>query len=280
MYLYKYRKLVDRLVTGIVIFFTVLAVIPLVAIVGFVLLKGISAINLDFFINLPAPVGDAGGGIGNAIVGTFILVLLASVLGLPVGIMAGIFLAEYGNRKLSDVVRFTCDVINGVPSIVIGLFVYSVVVLPMRRFSAFAGGAALAIIMIPTIARATEELLKMVPHSLREASLALGIPQWKTILFIVLPTAKNGIITGIMLAVARIAGETAPLLFTAFSNQFWQSGLDQPIASLTVQIFTYAISPFEDWHAKAWAGALVIMVIVLGINIVTRIMNKRSYGTY
>ncbi len=274
---YQYRKLTNNIVSIITVFFTVMALVPLMAIIVYVFIKGISAINPDFFIRLPSPVGELGGGIGNAILGTITLVLLSCVLGLPIGIFAGIYLSEYGNRHISVLVRLVCDVLNGVPSIVIGLFVYTIIVLPMKSFSALAGAVALAIIMVPTIARTTEELLRMVSHNLREASLALGIPQWKTVLHIVLPTARTGIITGIMLAIARIAGETAPLLFTAFNNQYWQSGLNQPIASMTVQIYTYAISPFDDWHSKAWAGALIIMVVVLGINVLSRIVNKRFY---
>jgi phosphate transport system permease protein len=214
----------------------------------------------------------------NAIVGSLILIGLASGLGLPVGILGGIYLAESRDPRLPWVVRFLADVLNGVPSIVIGIFAYTIVVLPMRRFSALAGGVALAVIMLPIILRTTEEMVRLVPASLREAALALGIPEWKVILRVVLPTARAGIITGTMVAVARIAGETAPLLFTAFGNRFWQHGLDQPISALPLQILAYAISPFEDWHRKAWAWALVLIVLIFVASLVTRLATKGRYG--
>jgi phosphate transport system permease protein len=255
-----------------------LVILPLILILGFLVYRGASAVNLDFFTQLPKPVGEAGGGMANAIVGTLTLVGLASCLGLPLGILGGVYLAESRDRRLPWVIRFLADVLNGVPSIVIGIFAYTIVVLPMRHFSALAGGFALAVIMLPIVLRTTEELVRLVPASLREAALALGIPEWKVILRVVLPTARAGIITGIMVAVARIAGETAPLLFTAFGNRFWHQGLLQPIAALPLQIFTYAIAPFDDWHRQAWAGALVLIVLIFSSSLVTRIVTRGRYS--
>ncbi len=253
-------------------------VLPLILILIFLVYQGASAVNLAFFIHLPKPVGEPGGGMANAIVGTLILVGLASCLGLPIGILGGVYLAESRDRQLPGAIRFLADVLNGVPSIVIGIFAYTVVVLPMRRFSALAGGFALAVIMLPIVLRTTEELLRLVPASLREAGLALGIPQWKVILRVVLPTARSGIITGVMVALARIAGETAPLLFTAFGNHYWQSGLDQPIAALPLQIFVYAIAPYDDWHRQAWAGALVLISLIFLTSLVARTVTKGRFG--
>lgn len=247
-----------------------ITLVPLILILFYIFIKGISAINLDFFIQLPKPVGEPGGGMANAIVGSIILLSLASLIGLPMGIMAGVYLAEFGNNWMGWHVRFFADLLNGVPSIAVGIFVYSIIVLPMKRFSAIAGGIALGIMMIPMVARTTEEMIKLVPVGLREASLALGVPQWKTTIRIVLRTAMGGIVTGAMVALARVAGETAPLLFTAFGNRFWHSGLDQPIASLTLQIFAYAVSPFEDWRAQAWAGALVLISMILIVSMAAR----------
>ncbi len=271
---YQWRSAVNVLVSALAFLCAAVTVIPLLMILGHLLSQGAKAVNLDFFTQLPKPVGEVGGGMANAIVGTLILIGLACLVGLPIGIIGGIYLAEFGDNKTGWFIRFMSDVLNGTPSIVIGIFAYTVVVLPMRRFSAIAGGFALGIIMIPTVIRATEELVKLVPTSVREAGLALGIPQWKVILRIVVPSAKAGIVTGALLALARIAGETAPLLFTAFGNQFWQQRLDQPIASLPVQIFTYAISPFEDWHRQAWAGALVLVAMILITSILTRVVTK------
>jgi len=253
------------------------AILPLILILAFLLSQGISALNLDFFTQLPKPVGEPGGGMANAIVGSLILIGLATGFGLPLGILGGVYLAESRDRRLPWLVRFLADVLNGVPSIVIGIFAYTVVVLPFRRFSALAGGFALGIIMLPIVLRTTEEMVRLVPASLREAALALGISEWKVVLRVVLPTARAGIITGVMVAVARIAGETAPLLFTAFGNRFWQSGLDQPIAALPLQIFAYAISPFDDWHRQAWAGALVLIGLILAVSAVTRLVTKGRY---
>jgi len=256
---------------------TLLALVPLFLIFGYLLIKGVAALDLNFFTQLPKPVGEPGGGMANAIVGTFILIGLACTLGLPTGILAGVYLAEFGNSRLGWNIRFAADVLNGVPSIVIGIFAYTLLVLPMKGFSAYAGGVALGVMMIPVVTRTTEEIVRLVPHSLREASLALGVPVWRTTLKIVMRTARAGIVTGALLAVARIAGETAPLLFTAFGNRFWHQGLDQPIAALTVQIYTYAISPFEDWHRQAWAGALVLLGLVLLSSLAVRLLVRGRF---
>ena len=255
----------------------VVAFIPLLLIFYHTISLGASALNWDFFTKLPKPVGETGGGLANAIVGTLILVGLGSVVGLPVGILAGIFLSEFGHNKFAATVRFMTDVLNGVPSIVTGVVAYTVVVLPMKHFSAYAGGFALGILMIPIVTRTTEEMLKIIPHSYREAALALGIPQWKTTLRIIFPAALGGIVTGIMLAVARAAGETAPLLFTALNNRFWHTTLDQPIASLTVFIYNYGVSPFEDWIAQAWAGALILIFLVFLLSVAVRFATRQRY---
>jgi phosphate transport system permease protein len=253
-------------------------ILPLMLIFGFLLQQGASAINVDFFTQLPKPVGEPGGGMANAIIGSLVLVALASCLGLPLGILGGVYLTESRDRRLSWLIRFTADVLNGVPSIVIGIFAYTVVVLPMRRFSALAGGVALAVIMLPIVVRTTEEMMRLVPGSLREAALALGLPEWKVILRVVLPTARAGIITGVMVAIARIAGETAPLLFTAFGNRFWHQGLDEPIAALPLQIFAYAIAPYDDWHRQAWAGALVLILLVFLVSLAARVATRGRYS--
>jgi len=254
-----------------------LVVLPLLLIFAFLLWQGASAVNVDFFTHLPKPVGEVGGGMANAIVGTLILLTLAAVLGLPIGILGGLYLAESRDRRLPWVARFLADVLNGVPSIVVGIFAYTVIVLPMRRFSALAGAFALAVIMLPIVVRTSEELVRLVPASLREAALALGIPQWKVLLRVVLPTARAGIITGVMVAIARVAGETAPLLFTAFGNRFWHQGLDQPIAALPLQIFAYAIAPYDDWHRQAWAGALVLIGLVFVVSFAARVATSGRF---
>lgn len=252
-----------------------IAMIPLVSLILYVLFQGFHRLDLTFFTHLPTPVGVSGGGMGNAIVGTLTLILVASVVGLPIGVMAGIYLSEFGKKnQFAWMVRFTSDVLSGVPSIVTGIVAYTLVVRPMHGFSALAGGIALGFMMIPIVTRTTEELVKMVPHSIREASWALGVPQWQTILAIVVRTAKNGILTGILLSIARIAGETAPLLFTSFNNQYWPKSLNEPTASLTVQVFTYAISPFKDWQDQAWTGALVLLILVLTINLGAKLFFK------
>ena len=264
------RKIANAVMLGLAGLATALAILLLFSVLGYVLIQGGSAINLDFFTQLPKPVGEPGGGMANAIVGTLILLGIASLIALPIGIGAGIYLAELGSGRLGTTVRFVTDVLTGIPSITIGIFAYTLLVLPMRSFSTLAGGFALAIIMIPTVTRATEEMLKLVPSSLREASLALGIPYWKTVLRVVVPAAMGGIVTGATLAVARAGGETAPLLFTAFGNHFWSLSLNHPIAALPLQVFVYAISPYDDWRAQAWAGALVLVGMVLVINLVAR----------
>jgi phosphate transport system permease protein len=264
------RRLVDRGVRLACVLAMLVALVPLASVLYYVTVRGIGGINWAFFTELPKPVGEDGGGMANAIVGTLRLVGLACVIGIPPGVLAGIYLAEFGETRFGRSVRFCADVMAGIPSITVGIFIYTLVVLATRQFSTWAGGMALAVIMLPTVTRTTEELLKLVPESLREAALGLGVPKWRTTLSVMLRTAAPGIATGIMLAVARIAGETAPLLFTAFSNRFWAAGLNEPTASLPVQIYTYAVSPYEDWHRQAWAGALVLVSMVLVLNIVAR----------
>ncbi|MBF0571270.1 MAG: phosphate ABC transporter permease PstA [Candidatus Omnitrophica bacterium] len=229
-------------------------------------IQGITSLNPEFFTNLPKPVGEKGGGMANAIAGTFTLLGLAVCLGVPIGLGAGIYLSEYADLKFAHAVRFMSDVMNGIPSIVYGIFAYTVCVLPMKSFSALSGGFALGIMMIPMITRTSEQFVRMVPVQLREAGLALGVPKWRVIVDIVVPAALGGIMTGIMVTLARVAGETAPLLFTAFGNRYWQHSLAQPIAALPLQVFTYAISPFDDWHRQAWAGAIVLILMVFMIN--------------
>ena len=253
-------------------------VLPLALILTFLVFRGASAVNVEFFTHLPKPVGEAGGGMANAMVGSLLLVGLAAVIGLPVGILGGVYLAESRDRRLPWAVRFLADVLNGVPSIVVGIFAYTLVVLPMRRFSALAGAVALAVIMLPIVVRTSEEIVRLVPSSLREAALALGIPEWKMVLRVVLPTARAGIITGVMVAVARVAGETAPLLFTAFGNRFWHQRLDQPIAALPLQIFAYAIAPYDDWHRQAWAGALVLIGMVFVVSLAARLATRGRFS--
>jgi len=271
------RKLKDRLFTAFCIASTAFALIPLGSVLYTILAKGLSVISLEFLTELPAPAGQPGGGFGNAIQGSFIVVGIASLIGIPLGITAGMYLAEFPNSRLSRAVSFTADVLTGVPSIITGIFAYMLVVLKFGGFSALAGGVALATMMIPFIVRTTEEAMKLVPWELREASLALGAPRWRTTLQVVLSTARFGIITGVLLTMARIAGETAPLLFTAFSNRFWFDGVMQPVATLPVMIYTYAISPFEDWHAQAWGGALVLVAMILALNIGIRLVAGRRW---
>jgi phosphate transport system permease protein len=267
---YALRKFKSDFMMTITVAATIVTLIPLFLVLGYLLYKGATSLNWAFFTHMPAPVGEKGGGMGNAIIGTFEVVGIACLIGVPIGIGAGLFLAEHRNNRLADAVRFSADVMMGVPSIVIGIFAYAVVVHPMGRFSTLAGSFALAMIMVPLVTRTTEEMIILVPHELREASLALGVPQWKTSLSVVVRTALAGIATGIILAIARVAGETAPLLFTAFGNRFWSTSLVQPIATLTVQVYTYAISPFPDWQRQAWAGALVLTGIVLALELGVR----------
>ena len=243
-----------------------LVLLPLLSILIDVLRQGFGALNLDFFTKLPKPVGETGGGMANAIVGTLTLLGIALCIGVPIGLGTGIYLSEYAHSRFAFAIRFLTDVLNGIPSIVYGIFAYTLFVMPMKSFSAWSGGFALGIMMIPIITRTTEQFIRMVPASLREAGMALGIPQWRVIVDIVLQTAGGGILTGVMVALSRVAGETAPLLFTAFGNRFWQGALNEPIAALPLQIFSYAISPFDDWHRQAWAGALVLILIVFIVN--------------
>jgi phosphate transport system permease protein len=258
------RTVVNHLASGLAVLSTILVVAPLIAIFIYLLYKGASSLNLAFFTQAPKPVGESGGGMANAILGSGILLIIGSLLGVPIGIAAGIFLAEYGRgSKLANIVRFTADVLNGVPSIVMGIAIYSLIVLPQKHFSALSGGIALGIMMIPTITRTTEEMLLMVPHAVREAALGLGVPTWRAVLSITLRTASPGVITGCMLAFARVAGETAPLLFTAFGNNFWSANLNEPIAALPLQIYVYALSPYDEWHRLAWAGSLVLIVLIV-----------------
>ena len=269
------RRIVSRLAVGFCMGSVLLALLPLVLVLFYVIAQGASSLNLDFFTQLPKPVGEAGGGMANAITGTLILIGLAALLAVPVGIAGGVYLAEFGGTPFANAVRFAADVLNGVPSIVIGIFAYSVAVLPFRRFSALAGGLALGIMMLPIIVRTTEELIRMVPSTLREGALALGASRAKASFTVVIPAALPGILTGILVALARVAGETAPLLFTAFNNQYWSTDLGQPIASLTVQMFTYAVSPYDDWHRQAWAGACVLVTVVLVISLLARAATAR-----
>ncbi|MDQ1612283.1 MAG: phosphate transport system permease protein [Pyrinomonadaceae bacterium] len=253
------------------------AVAVLVLILGYIAYRGLGAISFQFLIETPKPVGE-GGGIGNAILGTLILLAMACAVGMPFGIATGIYLAEYGAGRFASLVRFLTDTLTGIPSILVGVFVYTIIVLPMKQFSAMAGGVALAVIMIPIVARTTEEMIRLVPASLREGALALGAPQWRVTTGVVLPAAASGIVTGAMLAVARVSGETAPLLFTAFGSRFFNVYLDQPMASLTVQIYNYAISPYDEWHAQAWAATLILMTLILVINITVRFFTRGKFS--
>jgi phosphate transport system permease protein len=272
------RRITDHVMTGVAVLMVVLVLVPLFAIFAYLVYRGVGSINWAFLTQTPKPVGEAGGGMANAIVGSAFILALASVIGVPLGVGAGIYLAEYGRNRLGDVIRFTADVLNGVPSIVIGIVAYSIVVLYQKHFSALAGGVALAIMMVPTITRTTEEMLLLVPRALREAAYGLGIPRWRTTLSITLRTATSGVITGIMLAFARVAGETAPLLFTAFGNQFWNLRANQPTAALPLQIFNYAISPYDEWHKQAWAGALVLIILIVTAVAAVRFAVRR--GTF
>jgi len=254
----------------------ILVLAPLCAIFFYLIVKGAGSINLACITNTPKPVGEIGGGFGNAIVGSMYILGIASGIGVPLGVGAGIYLSEYGRGMFGNVIRFTADVLNGVPSIVVGIVAYSLIVLQQKHFSALAGGTALAIMMVPTITRATEEMLLLVPHAIREAALGLGIPQWRSTLSITLRTALPGVVTGLMLAFARAAGETAPLLFTAFGNQYWNFKMNQPTAALPLQIFVYAISPYEDWHRQAWAGALILIVLIVVSVALVRYVTSRG----
>ena len=276
---YALRKFKSDFMMTITVAATVITLIPLFLVLGYLLFKGATSLNWAFFTHMPAPVGEKGGGMANAIIGTFEVVGIACLIGVPIGVGAGLFLAEHRNHRLADAVRFSADVMMGVPSIVVGIFAYAVIVHPMGRFSTLAGSFALAMIMVPLVTRTTEEMIILVPHELREASLALGVPQWKTSLSVIVRTALSGIATGVILAIARVAGETAPLLFTAFGNRFWSTSLVQPIATLTVQVYTYAISPFPDWQRQAWAGALVLTGIVLALELGVRWVTRGAAKT-
>jgi phosphate transport system permease protein len=272
------RHWISGAMIGLTYLAAILATLPLVLILGHLLRKGAASLSLSFFTSMPKPVGEVGGGMANAIVGTLILIGIACAIGLPIGIGAGIYLSEKRSRPLAQSVRFLSDVLNGLPSIVMGIFAWEILVRPAGHFSALAGGAALGAMMIPLVTRTTEEMLKVVPVSLREAALALGYPRWRTSISIVVRTALAGIATGALVAVARVAGETAPLLFTAFGNQFWSTSLRAPIAALPLQIFAYAISAYDEWHTQAWAGALVLISIVLVISLAARLVTRSKFG--
>ncbi len=271
-----HRRAMDHLMTGVAVLTVILVLAPLFAIFAYLVYKGIGSINISFLTQTPKPVGEAGGGMANAIVGSALILGIASFMGVPFGIGAGIFLSEYGRNRYGDAVRFVSDVLNGVPSIVIGIVAYGLVVIRQKHFSALAGGVALAIMMVPTIARTTEQMLLLVPQAIREAAYGLGVSRWRTTLSITLRTATSGVITGVMLAFARVAGETAPLLFTAFGNQFWSVKVNQPTAALSLQIYTYALSPFDDWHRQAWAGSFVLIVLIVGAVAAVRLVVRRG----
>ena len=273
------RRMTDHVMTGLAVLTVFIVLAPLIAIFGYLVYRGIGSINWAFLTQTPKPVGESGGGMANAIVGSLIILGIASIIGVPFGIGAGVYLAEFGRNRLGSAIRFTADVLNGVPSIVIGIVAYGIVVLRQHHFSALAGGVALSIMMVPTICRTTEEMLLLVPQALREAAYGLGVPRWRTTLSIVLRTATSGVITGIMLAFARIAGETAPLLFTTLGNQFWNLRYDQPTAALPLQIYVYANSAYEDWHRQAWAGSFVLIVlIVTSVAAVRYVVRRGSFG--
>jgi phosphate transport system permease protein len=272
----KRRRATSALMTTLSACCAFFVVAMLVIILGYIAYRGVSSINFEFLTEAPKPVGE-GGGIGNAIIGSLVLLGISSGIGMPLGIAAGIYLAEFGDNWFGNTVRFVTDTLTGVPSIVIGVFVYTLIVLPFKHFSTIAGGVALALIMIPIVTRTTEEMIRLVPTSLREGALALGAPQWRVTLGVVLPAAASGIATGAMLSIARVSGETAPLLFTAFGSRYFFEGLDQPIASLTVQIYNYAISPYDEWHAMAWAATLVLMALILTINIAVRFFTRKKF---
>jgi phosphate transport system permease protein len=272
------RRVTDHVMTGLAILTVILVLVPLFAIFAYLVYRGLGSLNWSFITQTPKPVGEAGGGMANAIVGSGVILSIASLIGIPLGVGAGIYIAEYGRNRFGDVIRFTADVLNGVPSIVIGIVAYSIVVIAEGHFSALAGGFALSLMMIPTITRTTEEMLLLVPQALREAAYGLGVPRWRTTLSITLRTATSGVITGVMLAFARVAGETAPLLFTALGNQFWNLKVNEPTAALPLQIYTYALSPYDDWHRQAWAGAFVLIVLIVTAVAAVRLAVRR--GTF
>lgn len=271
------RRVADKLATVLAIACVVLVILPLAAVFIYLVIRGVGSLNLAFFTEIPKPVGETGGGVANAIVGSVIILLVGSVVGVPIGVGSGIYLSEYSRGQFGNLVRFTSDVLNGVPSIVIGIAVYALLVLRQKHFSAFSGGVALGIMMIPTITRSTEEMLRLVPNSIREAALGLGIPQWRSTLSITLRTATAGVLTGVMLAFARVSGETAPLLFTAFGNTFWSTRLDQPIAALPLQIYVYGNSPFDEWHRLAWGASFVLIVLIVATSASVRWVASRGF---
>jgi phosphate transport system permease protein len=273
------RNIKNWLMTLLMLAATVAVLVPLVLIFFHIVRMGISSINLDFFLNIPKPTGESGGGMANGMLGSFVLIAIASAIGLPIGIFGAIYLSEYGGTRFSQVIRFSADVLNGIPSIITGMVAYTLIVVPMQGFSALAGAVALALIMTPIVLRTAEEQLKMVPNSLREASLALGVPLWRTTFKVTLRSAMKGVVTGVLLAAARIAGETAPLLFTALGNMFWSRKLTEPIAAMPLQIFNFAISPYEDWHRLAWAGALVLVTLMFTLSLATRYFSRQKYKT-
>jgi len=271
---HNWRKFKNSFMQALTLACALFVIAPLGLVFYHLVKSGVGSVNWDFFTKLPKPVGEVGGGMANAIVGTFVLLGIAACVGVPVGVLGGVYLSEYGSSRLNGWIRFGADVLNGVPSIIWGMVVYALVVIPMKGFSAWAGGMVLGMMMIPFIMRTTEEVLQLVPNGYREAALALGIAQWRAIVQIVVRTALKGIITGVLLALARVSGETAPLLFTAFGNQFWAHKLTQPIAALPLQIFSYAISPYDDWHRQAWAGALVLLLLITAINVTVRVLTR------
>lgn len=275
----RWRKMKSTAVTAVLVVCAVAVIAPLFLVIYFLLAQGASSLDWNFFTQLPKPTGEMGGGMSNAIVGTITLLAMATIVGVPFGILGGIYLAEYGSDRINDWLRFAADVLNGVPSIVWGMVVYLILVVPFKTFSAYAGGVALGLMMVPLVMRTTEEVLILVPQSYREAALALGVARWKVIVLIVVRTALKGIATGVIVALARIAGETAPLLFTALGNNFWNHNLREPIAALPLQIFAYAISPYDDWHRQAWAGALVLMALILALNITVRVLSRDRQKT-
>ncbi|MGA7614504.1 MAG: phosphate ABC transporter permease PstA [Thermoanaerobaculia bacterium] len=271
----KRRKIISSLAVAFCGFSVLIALVPLVLILFYVIVHGFGAMNLSFFTHMPKPVGEPGGGMANSIVGTLILIAIAAVVAVPVGVIGGVHLSEYPKSRLSNAVRFAADVLNGVPSIVVGVFAYTILVLPIKRFTAMAGGVALGILMVPIVLRTTEELLRLVPGGLREGALALGATRSRAVFSVILPAALPGILTGILVALSRVAGETAPLLFTSFNNRFWSTSLWQPISSLTVQVYTYAIAPYKEWHEQAWAGSFLLVMIILTISLLARFAVRR-----
>jgi phosphate transport system permease protein len=274
------RKMKNGAMTAIMLLSTIAVLVPLALVFTYIVKMGLTSINLDFFTQIPKPPGESGGGMANGIVGSGIILGLASLIGIPTGIFGAIYLVEYGGNRISTVIRFCADVLAGIPSIITGMVAYTLIVVPMKSFSALAGAVALSMIMIPIVLRTTEEQLKMVPDTLREASLALGVPLWRTSLKVVLRSAMNGVLTGILLSIARVAGETAPLLFTSLGNQFWNKNLKEPIAAMPLQIFSFAIAPYDDWHRLAWAGALVLVVFMFLVSLTARYFGRSKHGSY